>query len=127
MHGLSCNFVGYRAALASLGGLLDGEQLACLLSRMCCVCLQVPQECPEGLADLINRCTAKDPTARPTAKEVVDVLTRQASCDTTACIKMRLGQPAPGFVPSENGTAALLVPERRSPSCSSRACIHCNS
>ena len=40
---------------------------------------QVPQECPEGLADLITRCIAKDPEARPTAKEVVDVLMRQVS------------------------------------------------
>ena len=39
--------------------------------------VQVPQECPEGLADLITRCISKDPEARPTAKEVVDVLMRQ--------------------------------------------------
>ena len=39
--------------------------------------MQVPQECPEGVADLIARCIAKDPDTRPTAKEVVDVLMRQ--------------------------------------------------
>ena len=39
----------------------------------------MPQECPEGLADLITRCIAKDPETRPTAKEVVDVLMRQVT------------------------------------------------
>ena len=57
--------------------LLNSTQHMSLLDAHIACAVQVPQECPEGLADLITRCTAKEPTTRPTAKEVVDVLTRQ--------------------------------------------------
>ena len=36
--------------------------------------LKVPQECPEEINALINACLSEDPTDRPSAKEVYDVL-----------------------------------------------------
>lgn len=38
--------------------------------------LRVPEDCPAEVADLYERCTAEDPAQRPTAREVVEQLTR---------------------------------------------------
>ena len=37
--------------------------------------VDVPDECPQGVADLIHRCTALDPTERPTAQQLMRELT----------------------------------------------------
>ena len=36
--------------------------------------LQVPQECPAEINDLINACLSEDPINRPSAREAYDVL-----------------------------------------------------
>lgn len=38
-----------------------------------CQC-RVPEECPQEIADLIQRCKLVDPKQRPSAKEVFEVL-----------------------------------------------------
>ncbi len=36
--------------------------------------MEVPQDCPQAVADLYLHCTAFDPAARPTARELVQRL-----------------------------------------------------
>ena len=38
--------------------------------------LRVPEDCPAAVAELVEACTAEDPAARPSAREVVEALTR---------------------------------------------------
>lgn len=38
--------------------------------------LKVPEECPQEVSDLFDQCVAEDPSARPTAKEVLVRLTQ---------------------------------------------------
>lgn len=37
---------------------------------------RVPEECPQAVADLVAQCMDADPTARPSAKEVVSLLSQ---------------------------------------------------
>ena len=37
--------------------------------------LRVPEDCPQEVADLCEQCMAEDPTARPSARELVERLT----------------------------------------------------
>ena len=36
--------------------------------------LRVPQECPQAMADLVEKCLSPDPGARPAAREIVERL-----------------------------------------------------
>ena len=40
-----------------------------------CSCCRVPEEASEKVADLIMDCLRHDPALRPTAKELVEILT----------------------------------------------------
>ena len=39
-----------------------------------CRAVRVPEECPQAISDLIDRCLEAEPDARPTAKEVFEVV-----------------------------------------------------
>ena len=38
------------------------------------VCSRVPEDCPQALADLVERCSSADPTQRPFAGELLELL-----------------------------------------------------
>ncbi|KAL4424194.1 hypothetical protein ABPG75_001495 [Micractinium tetrahymenae] len=44
--------------------------------------LMVPEDCPQEVAALINRCLASDPAARPSAVEVVELLSKAPAVPT---------------------------------------------
>eukprot|EP00887_Chlorella_sp_A99_P003134 scaffold9.g3134.t1 len=57
---------------------------------------EVPTECPQEVADLIKRCTAIDPTSRPTAKEVMQEL-QQLSRAGRSAASVSAGSPPPAL------------------------------
>ena len=50
----------------------QSKHVHALLFDMC----RVPEEASQGVVDLLYRCLDKDPTCRPSAREVVDILNR---------------------------------------------------
>lgn len=40
------------------------------------MCVQVPDECPQEIADLVDRCLDEVPEGRPSALEIYDIITQ---------------------------------------------------
>ncbi len=36
--------------------------------------VQVPEECPQAIADLVDTCLNESPAARPTAQQIFDII-----------------------------------------------------
>lgn len=62
-------------ASKSLTSLPAGRQM--LADQLTSTCCRVPEECPVAIADLITRCMDSKPANRPSAKDVVFVLSEQ--------------------------------------------------
>jgi hypothetical protein len=64
-------FAAYLPVLWLLGMVVSSAHLT--FAWHCC---RVPEECPQAVADLMAQCMDADPTARPSAKEVVSLLSQ---------------------------------------------------
>lgn len=62
----------------------------------CFVVLQVPQECPQVISDVVAACTSQLPVDRPTAQQIIYVI-ESSMADTegeTSCVVGLLGKPS---------------------------------
>jgi hypothetical protein len=66
----------------------------------------VPDECPQAVADLMAQCMDADPTARPSAKEVVSLLS-QPDAVLERHLPSRRPKPSDAQVTSTQGVAIL--------------------
>ena len=79
---LAAQHAAYKALLHCAAGHADGsgQGPACkwrvLVAELQCAWLRrVPEEAPQEVSDLVQRCIIFDPNARPDAEECVSVLT----------------------------------------------------
>ncbi len=61
----------------------------------------------EALVAIVTRCLASEPTARPTASQLVELLTGVATSEDSRVV----GSPGPSVLPSEQPRAAVPVTE----------------
>ena len=52
------------------------QQLGCRIQRGCWISCRVPQECSEAVKGLISACMEAEPADRPSARDVVDMLSQ---------------------------------------------------
>ena len=45
-----------------------------LFKRILLLGLQVPQECPQAVSDMVFACLKRDPSCRPTAQQIIHVI-----------------------------------------------------
>lgn len=74
-----------------------------VLSKLWCV--QVPEECPAEIEQLIDLCLATDPADRPTAKEAFDII---SSCNPHL---PAVAPPTPAPIPHQQAAASADAPE----------------
>lgn len=68
--------------------------------------MQVPEECPAEIEQLIDMCLAMDPADRPTAKEAFDVI---STCNPPLPV---VAPPTPAPIPHQQAAASADAPER---------------
>ena len=68
-------------------------------------CVQVPEECPAEVEQLIDMCLATNPADRPTAKEAFDII---SSCNPHL---PAVAPPAPAPIPHQQAAASADAPE----------------
>lgn len=63
---------------------------------------RVPHECPQEVADIIARCLSRDPEARPSATELVELLQRAPSTPPDGLQPTSLTLPRPSHLSSRS-------------------------
>ncbi|KAK9829478.1 hypothetical protein WJX72_006103 [[Myrmecia] bisecta] len=54
--------------------------------------VRVPEECPASVADIIHACMAQDPAGRPTADQLIAMISQEISQDISQDISQEIGQ-----------------------------------
>ena len=94
MHQAFCDMVRCWLQLAHMN---DQRLITGYRVKPCCfVVLQVPQECPQVISDMVALCMSQEPGDRPTAQQIICIIesTMANTRGETSCVIGLLGKPS---------------------------------